>query len=83
MIASIPHSTVKYPSYLNKLCLCCQSRVKFAYHGRKRVVGDLFGKFEETRYYYRCTNKNCKNSNLSFNPAPRSTLPEKKYSISV
>ena len=44
MIASIPHSTVKYPSYLNKLCPCCQSRVKFAYPGRKRVVGDLFGK---------------------------------------
>ena len=83
MIASIPHSTVTYPSHYHRLCPCCHSRVKFAYPGRKRVVRDLYEIFEETRYYYRCTNKNCLNSSIAFNPAPKSTILEKRYSNSV
>ena len=72
-----------YPKYLKKRCPLCHNRVEFLYPGRKRSIKDFHHTFSEVRYYYRCRNSVCYNSAHPFNPAPRYTFPEKKYSYSV
>lgn len=80
---SIPHYFIKYPPEYRKCCPICHHRVRFAYPGRKRTIKDLHGEFDETRYFYRCSNSDCFNYQYPFNPSPKCTLPEKRYSNSV
>ncbi len=77
------HINTRYPSFLNRTCPFCNSRVRFTYPGRKRNIVDFQGSYTETRYFYCCTNKSCFNHSHPFNPSPSYTLPNKKYSSSV
>ena len=79
----ISHFYTNYPSSYNYKCPFCHYSVEFLYPGRKRVIKDFNGNFSETRYLYRCTNETCYNHSHPFNPTPKFTLSNKRYSFSV
>jgi hypothetical protein len=70
---STEHTTerIGYPTNRGKLCILCESEVKYAYPDDGKMVRTLDGKVYQIVNNYKCINPECEFHEKAFNPAQR------------
>lgn len=74
---------ISYPSSLDKQCVLCNSKVKFAYPDGGKMVRTLEGKVYQIVNYYKCSNPECKFHLNAFNPSPRFDYSNRHFGADV
>ena len=74
---------ITYPAHLGKLCILCESEVKYAFPSDGKMVRTLDEIVYQIVNYYRCTNPECDFHEKAFNPAPKFDYCDRHFGADV